>query len=141
MNRAVWLIGAAGIGAGLMYVFDPDRGKKRRAEISNKAKHINRVATDACGKTQRDVSNRLRGIVCEVKSLMQPELISDDVLEARVRSKMGRVVSHPHAIEVRARAGRITLSGPIQTAEVFPLVDAVAATRGVKNIENLLHET
>ena len=138
MNRAVVLIGAAGIGAGLMYLFDPDRGKRRRAEIRNKAKHINRVAAEATGKTQRDVRNRLRGIVSEVKSLTRSEAISDDVLEARVRSKMGRVVSHPHAIEVKAREGQITLSGPILNAEVLPLVDAVGAMRGVKNIENLL---
>ena len=141
MNRAVGLVGAAGIGAGLMYLFDPDRGKRRRAELRNRAKHINRVATDACGKRQRDFSNRLRGIVCEVKSLIRPEMISDDVLEARVRSKMGRVVSQPHEIDVKAREGRITLSGPILTTEVLPLVEAVIAMRGVKNIENLLHET
>lgn len=121
-----------------MYLFDPDRGKRRRAEIRNKAKHINRVAAEATGKTQRDVRNRLRGIVSEVKSLTRSEAISDDVLEARVRSKMGRVVSHPHAIEVKAREGQITLSGPILNAEVLPLVDAVGAMRGVKNIENLL---
>lgn len=138
MKRAAGLIGAAGIGAGLMYLFDPDRGKRRRAGIRNKAKRINRVATDVAAKTQRDLRNRLRGVVCELKAFVRPGITSDDVLEARVRSKMGRLVLHPHAIAVRAREGRITLSGPILTAEVLPLVDAVATMRGVKDIENLL---
>ena len=138
MKRAVGLIGAAGIGAGLMYLFDPDRGKRRRAGIRNKAIHINHIATDVATKTQRDLRNRLRGVVCELKALVRPETASDDVLEARVRSRMGRLVSHPHSIAVKAREGRIILSGPIPTAEVLPLVDAVAAMRGVKNIENLL---
>ncbi len=29
MNRTVGLISAAGIGAGFMYLFDPDRGRRR----------------------------------------------------------------------------------------------------------------
>ena len=138
MNKVAGLIGAAGVGAGLMYLFDPDRGKRRRAGIRNKAKHIKRIAIDAAGKTQRDLHNQLRGVVCEMKSRVKPQKTSDDVLEARVRSKMGRLVSHPHAIEVKAREGRITLSGPIVSDEVVPLVDAIARIQGVENIENLL---
>lgn len=143
MNKAVGLIGAAGAGAGLMYLLDPDRGRRRRAEIRDKAKHINRVATDAAGKTGRDLRNHFRGVIAELESLVCREPVSDDVLAARVRSKMGRVVSHPHAIEVKAQEGRVILSGPILSAEVLPLMDAVAGVQGVENIENLLelHET
>jgi hypothetical protein len=45
---------AAGIDAGLMYLFDPDHGKRRRGEIGDAAKHVNRIATDAAGKTRRE---------------------------------------------------------------------------------------
>ncbi|HEU4872992.1 MAG TPA: hypothetical protein VFT44_07825 [Pyrinomonadaceae bacterium] len=38
---------------------------------------------------------------------------SNEVLIARVRSKMGRVVLHPSAIEVTSDQGQITLSGSI----------------------------
>jgi uncharacterized membrane protein len=138
MKRVVGLAGAAGIGAGLMYLYDPDRGKRRRAEIRNKAKHINRIATDAAGKTGRDLRNHLLGVLAEMESLVRCETVSDDVLAQRVRSKLGRVVSHPHAIEVKAREGTIILSGPILSAEVLPLVDAVGVIQSVKNIENLL---
>ena len=65
---------------------------------------------------------------------------SNDVLEARVRSKLGRVVSHPKALEVKAVDGLIILSGPILAAEVHPLLDAIIHVRGVKNIENYLEE-
>jgi hypothetical protein len=61
MNRIAGLLSAAGIGAGCMYLFDPDRGKRRRAELRNKAKHINHIAIEAAGKTQRDLRNRLLG--------------------------------------------------------------------------------
>lgn len=138
MNRALGLLSAAGIGAATMYLFDPDRGKRRRALVRNKAEHVTRIATTAAGKTRRDVRNHLLGAFAEFESLCRSEEVSDDILEARVRSKLGRVVSHPHAIEVKAVEGVVILSGPILADEVLPLLDTVVAIYGVKNIDNRL---
>lgn len=138
MNRAIGLISAAGIGAGLMYLFDPDRGKRRRARLRDKAKHMNRVAIQGVTKTERDLRNRLHGIAAEFGSLVHSEQVSDDVLEARIRSKLGRVVSHPHAIKVKLVNGRATLSGPILSHEVVPLLEVVNGIAGVNSIENSL---
>jgi hypothetical protein len=38
--RTATLIGGLGLGAGLMYVFDPDRGKRRRAMARDKAESL-----------------------------------------------------------------------------------------------------
>ena len=138
MNRTVELITAAGIGAGLMYLFDPDRGKPRRAEIRNRAKHINRVATQAVAKTERNLRNRLRGAVAEIGSLGRSEEASDDIVQARIRSKLGRLVSHPHAIVVKVVDGRASLSGPILSHEEVPLLEVICDITGVKSVENLL---
>jgi hypothetical protein len=138
MNRALGLLSAAGIGAASMYLFDPDRGKRRRALVRNKAEHVTKIATTAAGKTRRDVRNHLHGTFAEFKSVFRSEEVSDDILEARVRSKLGRVVSHPHAIEVKTVAGVVILSGPILAAEVLPLLDTVIAMHGVNNIDNRL---
>ncbi len=138
MNRTVGLISAAGLGAGSMYLLDPDRGKRRRAEIRNKAKHINRVAVQAVGKTERDLRNHLLGVVAGIGSLVRSEEVADDVLQARIRSKLGRIVSHPHAIEVKVADGRVILTGPILADEVVPLVETISGTAGLKSIENLL---
>ena len=143
MNRVTTLIGVGGLGAGLMYVFDPDRGKRRRALLRNKAQHAARVAIDAGGKTRRDVRNHLLGAVAELESVFRSGEVTDDVLAARVRSRLGRVVSHPSAIEVRAVGGLIILSGQILAKEEHPLLDSVITISGVKNIKNCLelHET
>jgi len=138
MNKGLRLMSAAGVGAGLMYLFDPDRGKRRRALLRNKAGHASRIATDVAGKTRRDVRNHLLGAVAELESLFRPEEVADDVLEARVRSKLGRVVSHPSAIQVQTVNGLVVLGGPILAGEVHPLLDSVAAIGGVENIENHL---
>jgi len=143
MNKVVRLIGPVAVGAGLMYLFDPDRGKRRRALLLNKAEHFGRIATEAAGKTRRDLRNQLLGLVAELESPFKIGEVADDVLEARVRSKLGRVVSHPHAIAVKAVDGVVSLSGPILTREEHPLLDCVIEIRGVKNIDNelALYET
>lgn len=139
MNRKLTLASAVGMGAGLMYLFDPDRGKRRRALLRNEAVHISRIANDAAGKTRRDIRNHLRGAFAKLASVFANNgPVSNDVLQARVRSKLGRVVSHPSAVEVKAVDGLIILSGPILAAEVHPLLDAVIGIRGVKNIESHL---
>jgi hypothetical protein len=51
---------------------------------------------------------------------------------------MGWVVSHPHALEVTAEQGRVTLSGPILAREVDELLSCVSRVRGVADVENRL---
>jgi uncharacterized membrane protein len=138
MNRAVGWLSAAGIGAGLMYVFDPDRGRRRRGVLLNKARHANKIVAQASGKTGRDLQNHLVGVFSEIATLFRTESVPDNVLEARVRAKLGRVVSHPRAIEVKAGAGLVILGGPILSEEVHPLLNAVVGIPGVKNIESRL---
>lgn len=138
MNRGLGLITAAGMGAGLMYLLDPDRGKRRRALLRDKVTHAAKVASEATGKTGRDVRNHLFGLCSDVESWFRSSDVPDQVLEARVRSKLGRVVSHPRAIEVKALEGEVSLTGPILSNEEHPLLDVVAGIQGVKNIQNCL---
>jgi uncharacterized membrane protein len=59
-------------------------------------------------------------------------------LVERVRAKLGRVASHPRAISVAARDGRVTLSGPILASEVDDVISAAQSVRGVTDVENEL---
>lgn len=138
MNTSLRLLSAAGLGAGLMYLFDPDSGKKRRSLIGNKVTHATRVAGEVTGKTRRDLRNHLLGACAQAESLFRTEEVADPTLEARVRSKLGRVVSHPRAIEVEADNGLVILAGPILAREEHPLLDSVTTIQGVTDIENRL---
>jgi hypothetical protein len=51
-------------------------------------------------------------------------------LVARIKSKMGRYVSHPSAVNVTARNGHVTLSGPILADETRALIDCVNGVPG-----------
>jgi hypothetical protein len=61
------LIGA-GLGAGLMFLLDPQLGKRRRAHARDKALSWSRRATVAVDRTSRDVRNRAYGTVVNIRS-------------------------------------------------------------------------
>jgi hypothetical protein len=59
------LIKGLGVGAGLMYFFDPDRGKTRRAKVRDQAvKTLNQVGDTVESKT-RQLANQARGMLAE----------------------------------------------------------------------------
>lgn len=143
MGKHTTLIGI-GIGAGTMYFLDPGRGRRRRAMLRDKAVSMWCRTGDAIDTTGRNLRDRATGIGAEVRSLFGDERdVPDRLLVDRVRSKMGRVVSHPHAIDVTSRDGRIFLSGPILRSERDRLVAAAGGVRGVKEVDDRLevHET
>src|SRR5918992_5550350 len=119
MNRELTLISGIGLGAALMYMLDPDRGRRRRALVRDKLASAANKTPDALGATARDLRNRARGLAAQTRSMFAHEDVSDEVLVARVRSAMGRVVSHPSSIEVAAKQGRVTLRGPVLAHEVI----------------------
>jgi len=142
MNKGLTWISGIGVGAGFMYLFDPYAGNRRRALLRDKMISLASHLDDALSVMVRDFSNRTYGIVAEAMSgtraLWAGEEVPDEVLVERIRSKIGRVVSHPGSIAVTAHQGRVTLSGPILAREVDDLISAVSSVRGVTSVENRL---
>jgi hypothetical protein len=68
MNAGM-LLGAIGVGAGLMYVLDPERGGRRRGLFRDKAVSAINKTGDALGTTSRDIANRAAGLWAETSSL------------------------------------------------------------------------
>lgn len=145
-RRQQWtLLGGLGIGAGLMYLLDPERGDRRRAMARGKVAHALGAGGTALGRASRDLAHRSRGLAAEARAKLhlKTEHVEDRVLEDRVRSKMGRFVSHSHAIEVLADDGEVTLAGEILDSEVAGLLAAVRSVRGVRKVDDQLrvHES
>lgn len=138
MNRELAFCTGMGVGAGLLYFLDPEVGRRRRALCRDqfiRAAHEMRECADA---TWKDVQNRASGLVAEASSTFTRDQASDQVIHDRVRSKMGRYVSHPRAIEVAVRDGHVTLSGPILASDVNCLLNCVRGIAGVRGVENHL---
>lgn len=132
MNRNIALLGGVGLGAGVMYFLDPTAGRRRRAIVRDKMFSWWRRGRKAWDTTSRSIGNRAQG----ARAGMGASTGDDSVLEARVRSRLGHVVSHPSAISVNAQGGRVILAGDILKSEVDDLMNAVAQVPGVTSTEN-----
>ncbi len=138
MTRATGVLSGLTAGAGLMYLFDPDRGRRRRAVARDRILSEFSQLFDELEKASRDFSHRAQGVAAGLRSLVANKNADGDVLVARVRSRIGRVVSHPHAIKARMENGRVVLEGPVLAHEVDALLSAVSSVPGVKGVENRL---
>ncbi len=127
-----------GVGAALMYILDPDRGRRRRMLMRHKYEHTLHASREFWRKARLDLENRISGIIHELTGRLRPDHADDRVVTERVRATLGRCVSHPHAIHVESHNGQVTLSGPILAEEVPNLLQAVYRVRGVSYVDNQL---
>jgi uncharacterized membrane protein/gas vesicle protein len=139
-NSVLGILAGIGTGAAAMYFLDPDKGARRRAIAGDKIASSVRRLPRAVRVTKQDLTNRAHGVWAETQHLFANDQASDDVIEARVRSKMGRVVSHPHAIRAAVSDGIVYLSGPILADEVKHLLKCVKSVAGVRSVEDHLQE-
>lgn len=136
---ALTVLGGVAIGAAAMYVLDPDKGKRRRAIVRDRTHAVVADTRQALGAAARDASHRIEGLRARAARVLGDAPIPDDLqLIERVRARMGRLVSHPHAIQVGANRGRVTLSGPVLRREVERLRDSIRTVWGVSELEDRL---
>ena len=136
-NVGLWMNGMA-VGAGLMYALDPGAGRRRRALMRDKMIWAARKTRDAADATGRDLQHRAAGATARIRNRRMNEDVPDVVLLERVRATLGRVVSHPRAIDVDVQDGHVALTGPILANEVRPLLRAVSRVRGICDVEDRL---
>lgn len=140
MDKQKWsLLGTAGVGAGLgaglMYLLDPQGGRRRRALARDKTVSALKTGGSAALKTGKDLGNRTKGLVHEAGSRLHLGEVDDKVLCDRVRSKIGRIASNPSDIEVTALEGRVKLLGSVPVFEADHLLTTVAKVKGVKDVD------
>jgi len=138
MNKKAALVGV-GVGAALMYFFDPDRGRRRRALVRDKVEAAGNKASNYAEKMGRDIRNRAYGMVAETKSILKGEDVADEILVDRVRAKLGRYLAHSGTIDVKANNGTVTLSGQILSTELPRVLRATRFVRGVRVVDNQLN--
>jgi hypothetical protein len=124
-------------GAALMFFLDPITGRRRRALARDQfIRGVNRAGRFGRAAA-RDIANRATGIR-SMGAGRQPRVISDDVLRDRVKTTLGRVVSHPGAVHVMVERGIVRLDGAVLADELKPLFEAITGVDGVREIDNRL---
>ncbi len=138
MNARELTYGIA-VGAGAMFLLDPRRGDARLATIRQKATRAVRDIESAAGIGARDLEHRASGLAARFSRLFRARdaNVSDDVLVARVRAKLGHICSHPDAIDVVPKGGGcVELKGPILQDDVEHVLAAIQRVRGVRTIDD-----
>jgi hypothetical protein len=143
MQHSLSWVGPLSLGAALMYLFDPSDGRRRRAQLADRTTSFARRAREGAAATACDLQNRVRGVAARLRDEDDAGLVMDAVVDARVRTAIGRVSTHPGAIGVAVVGGIVELNGPVLASEHDAVIDTVVNTRGVLDVVNHLtqHES
>jgi hypothetical protein len=114
------MLGGLGLGAGLMYILDPEAMRRSRGR-------------------KPDDGGGLRGVLAEAQDAIQgTDEEEDEALAARVRARIERSFPDADAVRVSAANGVVTLSGAVPAARFDRLVSAVLKVRGVHDVADEL---
>ncbi len=139
MNRLFSMIRTAALGAGLMYFFDPQSGRRRRAMVRDRVRAVRNQADNAIETGVRDLRNRAIGIRSELSARLSTEQASDQVLAERARSKLGFLTRNNRAIQIDVMDGWLYLNGDVLSSEADRVLKGLAKVRGIKGVENRLN--
>jgi hypothetical protein len=137
----LFLLGGLAVGALAMFVVDPSQGSRRRSQLQDKMSNATNKTSKLMDRFVRDAHNRLLGLQAQARRIMAPKSlkpIDNHVLEARVRSRMGREIPQFDDVHISAREGTISLSGNISAEEESRLLEMVEAIPGVEALQHNL---
>jgi uncharacterized membrane protein len=142
MSKLTSFPGGLLLGAGLMYFMDPLRGRVRRRRINAAVQQAERIEREILSKARRDARQRFYGFAERIKHPPATD-VSDEVIEQRLRARIGRAVSHPRALEIVVVTGRVILRGAILESEAPHLLRLARSVPGVIEVVDRLerHET
>ena len=131
------LLLGVGIGLTAMYYLDPRSGAYRRSIARDRLNRLSNRSADMGGKQARNLRNRLFGLIAEGTRRIQGEpVVSDRRLADRIRSRLGRVIGHPSAVEIDVSDGCVTTRGKLDPETALRALAAIRRVRGVLAVED-----
>lgn len=144
MNKAISrsLAGLTGVAlaAGTVYLFDPKKGKSRRAQISEQCKSAARRISDGTHHLGDEISERYYGASTRVSSWFDTRARTDRGLARRVRIDLWRALDKSSGIGVIAHDGTVILHGEVLPHQHKHVLQVVSAVEGVVGIADHLTE-
>lgn len=147
-NRALFALSGGnlfslGLGAFLMWLFDPDRGSSRRAILQDKLGATFRRASGRAQRRARYASGQVVGMKEKVSKVASGEKFpaDDQTLLAKIQSEaLGGSVVPKERINVNVQDGIAFLRGQLDTREQIDEIEqSVRKVEGVIDVRNLLH--
>jgi hypothetical protein len=139
--------GAAGAGAasalllglGAMWLFDPDRGRGRRAWIGQKTNRLLNETGTFMRATGRHLANKGKGYYHESRKAVGSagQSLSDSSIAERIRASLGKLgLKSSSSVGVECSGGCVTLTGRCVADDVDVIVATTRDTYGVDNVVN-----
>lgn len=129
-----WMLMGLGTGVAAAYLADSEFGKERRAALARGTRKVLDKAARKGKKSLCDSQHRLAGLAARVRAGLQSETPSDSVLEARIRSRLGRVISHPRKVHVTCDHGAAIVWGIVPSDKIAGLIREIEMTSGVVEV-------
>lgn len=142
--RRFLAIGALGAAAGAVaaFLFDPQRGAARRAQVVGRAGALWRDATASIERATRYVGSTVEGKAQALKHAGEHEPMPNDAsLAMKVESELFRDPEIPKGdININVEQGVVVLRGQVADTGMSDRLEKTArAIPGVWEVENLLH--
>lgn len=139
MRRLMSFVIGAVAAAVVAYLFDPDRGRSRRARLADQAAARLRDVTENVKAGAEYQQGVVKGAVHDLKEAVTPEdQFSDDVLLQKVRSEaLGRLDGSTSDLVIDITNGQVRLSGSLDSAEKRErLLELIRGVEGVAGIDD-----
>ena len=141
---------SAGIGATVAaagaYLFDPDRGRSRRARLADQTGAALRKAGERIKAQASYQKGVARGLVHDVTKPFQPPVeVDDETLLQKIRSEaVGRWPGSKQDLEIEVIDGAVTVRGqapPDHADELIRLIESVDGVRAVADAMSISQVT
>jgi len=131
----------AAIGVAAAFLFDPERGRTRRARLVDQSVATARHGWHLAARQRRLIGGRAGGMFAAWRSSTAGEPANDATLKDRVESELLGDPGIPKgAININAEQGVVVLRGEVpDDAMRATLEERAGQVRGVWYVENLLH--
>lgn len=127
-------------GAAAMYLLDPDRGRRRRAQLGQKWTARKRSADRAVDRFERDTANRAEGARARAEGggIFHPS--DDRALEVHLHQVLEELDVATSDVSVESVEGLVRVRGQVASeADIARVVRAINGVPGVHGVESLMH--
>ena len=129
---------AVGIGSALIaYLFDPERGKGRRARALDQAKSRMKRLQEAAERKMEYQSNRLQGLKHDLLPDDSPDhdlgALGDDELREKIKSEL--IGPSQVSVDVEVQGGKVTLVGELEEGQYRDLEKRILKMSGIDSVD------
>ena len=138
MSKFVRIVGIGAAAAAAMYLLDPERGRSRRAKLSDQAAALARRAETKARAEAEHQKGVVQGLAHDLTEPFRPTPdFDDETLRQKVKSEaIGRWDGPKKDLEVEVDKGVVTLKGNLAAEHMDQLIRLIKGVPGVASVND-----